>query len=126
MTKDNLYCGESGERLAQELLRQQGYRIVKCNYKTRLGEIDIIATDADTVCFVEVKTRRSDAFGNPSDSVHPLKQRQMAKVALGFLQERKLLHKRARFDVVSVKYAQDIPHLHLTKDAFELDARYTY
>src|SRR5512137_2309963 len=58
VANDSLNCGESGERCARQFLEQQGYVIAACNYRTTLGEIDIIAWDKDTLCFVEVKTRR--------------------------------------------------------------------
>ena len=126
MSKQNLYLGKSGEELAVDLLRENGYKIIARNYKTKLGEIDIVAYEKDTVCFIEVKTRRSDKFGFPQEAILRTKQRQISKVALGFLKDKNLLDRNARFDVVSVVFAGDEPKLDLIKNAFELDQRFIY
>lgn len=124
--KQNLYLGKKGEEEAARLLKDNGYRILLNNYKTKLGEIDIIACDKDTICFIEVKARYSDRFGLPSEAILSHKQRQISKAALAFLKENNLLDKKARFDVVSVLYSKEGPKLDLIKNAFELDAKFTY
>jgi len=124
--KQHLATGKSGEELAVALLKDNGYKILARNYKTRLGEIDVVACDRDTVCFVEVKTRHSDTCGLPQEAVQGFKQRQIAKVALAYLKENNLFHKKARFDVVSVIYSEDEPKLDLFKNAFDLDESFTY
>ncbi len=125
-SKTHILLGKSGEDQAVEFLKNQGYKIWARNYKTKLGEIDIIAADKDTVCFIEVKTRHSDKYGLPQEAILKPKQNQIAKVALTFLKEKNLLQQKARFDVVSVVYAQENPRLDLIKDAFELDAGFAY
>lgn len=126
MSKQDLYLGKKGEETAVGLLKDNGYKILLRNYKTKLGEIDIIASDKGIICFIEVKTRQSDKFGLPSEAISASKQRQISKVALAFLKERKLLDKKARFDVVSILYSQAPPRLDLIKNAFELDQSFTY
>jgi len=126
VSKANLYLGRSGEEAAANFLKKNGYKILARNYKSRLGEIDIIAKDKDTLAFIEVKTRLSDKFGLPQEAVMKSKQRQISKAALSFLKEKNLLHEKARFDVVSVEYSQDKPKLDLIKNAFELDKSFTY
>ncbi len=126
MSKQDLYLGKKGEEAAVGLLKDSGYRILLKNYKTKLGEIDIVASDKGTICFIEVKTRRSDRFGLPTEAISDSKQRQISKVALMFLKERNLLDKKARFDVVSVLYSKDKPQLGLIKDAFDLNNGFTY
>ncbi len=126
MSKQDLYLGKRGEEIAVSLLKDNGYKILLKNYKNKLGEIDIIASDKDTICFIEVKTRRSDRFGLPVEAISAFKQRQISKVALLFLKERKLLDKKARFDVVSVLYLKDTPQLGLIKNAFELNNDFSY
>ena len=126
MSKAHLYLGKSGEEAAVNFLKNNGYRILARNYKTKLGEIDIIARDKDTLCFIEVKTRHSDRYGLPAEAVSLPKQRQIAKAALFFLKERNLLEKKARFDVVSVLYSEGAAKTDLIKNAFELDAEFTY
>ena len=126
MSKQGLYLGKKGEETAVGLLKDNGYKILLRNYKTKLGEIDIIASDKGTICFIEVKTRQSDRFGLPAEAISASKQRQISKAALAFLKERKLLDKKARFDVVSILYSKDIPRLDLIQNAFELDRSFTY
>jgi len=126
VSRENLYLGRSGEDVAADLLKGKGYKILVRNYKTKLGEIDIIARDKDTLAFIEVKTRHSDRFGLPQEAVSVSKQRQISKAALMFLKENNLLEKKARFDVISVVYSKDKPQLDLIKNAFELDNSFTY
>jgi putative endonuclease len=127
VSSEHLYLGKSGEEIAVNFLKNSGYRVLMRNYKTKLGEIDIIAKDQDTLAFIEVKTRHSDRFGLPSEAVSEPKQRQISKVALSFLKEKGLLHKKARFDVVSIIYSStEKPKIDLIKDAFDLDPRYAY
>lgn len=126
MSKQHLYFGKSGEEAAVSLLKDNGYKIIVRNYRTKLGEIDIVAYDKDTICFVEVKTRHSDTFGLPQEAISSSKQRHIAKAALVFLKEKNLLEEKARFDVVSVVYSKDTPKPELIKNAFELDESFTY
>jgi putative endonuclease len=125
VSKDNLRLGKSGEEAAVNFLLQNGYKILLRNYKTRLGEIDIIAKDKDTFCFVEVKTRRHCRFGKPQEAVGRLKQKKICQVALCFLKGRNLLEQKARFDVLAVDFETGEPDCELIKNAFESDeARY--
>ena len=128
MSKQSLCLGKAGEATALNFLKTKGYRILARNYKTKLGEIDIIAVDKDTVCFVEVKTRTSKRFGLPEEAVCLFKQKQIAKAALSFLKQNKLLHKKARFDVVSIIGASqsEAAQIDLIQNAFELDDSYVY
>ena len=126
MHKRNLCIGRTGEDIAADLLKKNGYKILVRNYKIKTGEIDIIAKDKDVICFIEVKTRHSDRYGLPQEAVIRSKQRQIAKCALVFLKQNNLLGSKARFDVVSVIYAEDGPKSDLIKNAFELDGRFTY
>lgn len=65
--------GEKGESIAERHLKKRGYKILEKNYRTKVGEIDIIAKEKNTIVFVEVKTRRSWQFGNPKGAVTPAK-----------------------------------------------------
>lgn len=118
--------GSWGEESALKFLKSKGYKILAKNYKSNLGEIDIVARDKDTICFVEVKTRSSDKFGLPQEALSNFKQRQIAKTALSFLKENKLLDKKARFDVIALTYQGNSPKIDLIRDAFELDSKFTY
>lgn len=123
--KQNLEVGKSGEEAAVELLKASGYKILARNYKTRIGEIDIIAFQGDTLCFIEVKSRNSLRFGLPQEAVSAEKQRQISKAALSFLKSNNLLNRKARFDVVSVLYSKDGPKLDLIRNAFDLNCDFT-
>src|SRR6185437_3918670 len=80
----NRWLGDRGERAAARYLRSKGLRIITRGYRTRLGEIDLIARDGDTLVFVEVKSRRR---GVPAEAVTLAKQRRLTLAALQFLAE---------------------------------------
>jgi putative endonuclease len=112
--------GEKGESLAARFLKKNGYKILEQNYRTKLGEIDIIATERKTIVFVEVKTRKSTRYGSPKWAVTPLKQRKISMVALHYLKATKQTDARARFDVVAIILNRDEPCIEIVKNAFEL------
>ena len=112
--------GETGEALAARNLKKAGYKIIETNYRTRLGEIDIIAKEDDTIVFVEVKSRRSVHFGNPKQAVTLQKQKKISMVALYYLKATGQITARARFDVVTVISNRDRPQVEIIKNAFEL------
>lgn len=93
--------GSKGEDTAVNYLKKKGYKILYRNYITPLGEADIIAKDKDTIVFVEVKTRSSDAFGQPFEAVNHRKQEKLKKIALYYLKHNKI-ELPVRFDIVSV------------------------
>jgi putative endonuclease len=108
-----------GEEAAAQFLVSQGYRVITRNYKCRAGEIDIIAEDSGVICFVEVKSRSSVAFGLPKEYVLKFKQKRISKAALAFLRRSQLLDKQSRFDVVSVVFKNGTPDFELIKHAFD-------
>lgn len=111
--------GEKGEELAKRFLQKKGYKLIEQNYKTPLGEIDIIAKDKDTLVFIEVKTRESIEFGYPFESVNYAKRQKIAKAAMSYLKRFKEVP-QCRFDVISIFYNSDRPEFELIKDAFEV------
>jgi putative endonuclease len=112
--------GEKGESIAVRHLKKKGYKILEKNYRTKLGEIDIIAKDKDTLVFVEVKSRRSWQFGNPKAAVTHAKQRKISKVALYYLKTNDRSNAKARFDVVTITATRDKSQIEIVKNAFEL------
>lgn len=112
--------GNKGEELAVKFLRQKGYLIVERNFKTKFGEIDIIAKDNNTIVFVEVKARTNTHFGYPFEAVNEKKRIKLKNLALIFM---KKYNKEfpIRFDIVSILFMSDgnkkIEHI---KDAFEV------
>ncbi len=111
--------GKSGEEAAVRYLKSKKFRIIERNFRFLRGEIDIIAYDGKILVFVEVKARKSKEFGSPEEAVTSLKQRQIKRVAQGFLAQNNLLETECRFDVLSLSYHEktgfQICHL---KDAF--------
>jgi putative endonuclease len=112
--------GKKGEEIALRFLKKKGYKIIERNYVCKLGEMDIIAREKDTLVFVEVKTRTSMAFGPPQLAVNSTKQMQLSKVALYFLKEKQLEDIKARFDVVAILLRPKGEEIELIKDAFDL------
>lgn len=100
--------GAAGEVLAARFLRDRGYDILAANYRTRLGEIDIIAADKQYIAFVEVKTRNDTAIYAPREAVTREKQRRILRTAARFLQQHPT-HLQPRFDVVEVLTAASDP-----------------
>jgi putative endonuclease len=95
--------GSAGERLAAVELARRGYCIRELNYRSRLGEIDVVAEEAGELVFVEVKTRRGLAFGLPEEAVTACKQRKLREVAQGYLAEHGMDDVPWRVDVVAVQ-----------------------
>ena len=113
--------GKKGEELALRFLKKKGYRIIEKNYVCKMGEMDIIGKEKDTLVFIEVKTRTSTEFGPPQLAVHSSKQRQLSKVALNYLNEKRLNDVKARFDVVAIVLEQNREEIDLIRDAFDLN-----
>lgn len=127
MTFGRINSGRRGEEEAVSYLRKNGYKIIERNYKTKLGEIDIIADYKGCVCFVEVRAKNSLSFGLPEETIIKRKQLQISKAALLYIKKYKLQDKSCRFDVVSIQNIDSAePEISLIKNAFELDARYSY
>jgi len=99
MKKDK---GKIGEEIAVKFLMKKGFKILRRNYRYGHGEIDIIAMDGDKLIFVEVKTRASDKFGQPEDSVTFKKRRQLRKIAEAFIQTSEVEFSECRFDVIGI------------------------
>ena len=127
MSFQRVKLGKVGEDLAAVFLQKNGYKIIQRNFKNNLGEIDIIAKEDKTVCFVEVKTRTSDYFGEPVLAISPFKQRKLSQVALSYLKNHHLMHASARFDIVSITNdPSGKQEIEVLKNAFELSAPFAY
>ncbi len=119
--------GAAGEVMAARYLRKKGYTLIAANYRTRFGEIDIIAADRKYIAFVEVKLRSGAAIYTPEEAVTPLKQQKIVKAAMQYLQ----LHPsdlQPRFDVIAIvaddrdpMKARSLEHL---KAAFDVGGMY--
>jgi len=110
--------------MAVLFLRRKGYRILRRNYANRYGEIDIVARHRGGLCFIEVKTRRSNRCGFPQDAVGRRKQQQLGRMALEYLAEYPVKEKFIRFDIVSILIENGRPVFDLLENAFEWDEDY--
>jgi putative endonuclease len=115
-----IQTGKRGEDIAVAYLKNKGYRIIERNYKCLFGEIDIVAKDGDTVVFVEVKSRKSERFGDPQGAVGREKQKKISRISLTYLEEKHLYPCDARFDVVAIKMLPAGSIVELIQNAFEL------
>jgi putative endonuclease len=121
VSKENISLGRQGEEEAALFLRREGYKVLARNYRTRFAEIDIIARDKDTFCFIEVKTRLSGSFGEPAEAIDRRKQEKIRMAATLFLKGKGLLEAKARFDVVSIKPSGGSWKAELIRNAFETE-----
>jgi putative endonuclease len=123
MTMKRLEFGKKGEKAAESYLKKQGYRILKKNYRTRVGEIDLIAEHKNVLVFIEVKSRSSTNLEHPFMAVTPKKQKKIAQTASYFLAENKVGDRDIRFDVVSVLPSSENPNVlevEVLQDAFRV------
>lgn len=101
------YCkivGNAGEDFAAKMLEDTGYTILERNYRTRIGEIDIIAIRDGVLHFIEVKTRTGDDFGYPADAVTESKQNTIRRASEIYLGRRRSMWNRISFDVVEITF----------------------
>lgn len=116
----NGWLGWRGERAAAKYLKKQGLRVLAHSFRTRWGEIDLIARQEDTLVFVEVKTRRR---GDPVEAVTPRKQKRLTRAAHRFLRRYNLVESKVpcRFDIVAIVWpdARGRPQIQHIPNAFE-------
>lgn len=117
--------GARGEIAAERHLLKLGHIIVDRGFNDGQGEIDLITVDADTVVFVEVKTRTSDLAGMPVESVDENKQYRITRTAISFMKRHDLLESRSRFDVISIEWPNPKlqPKISHFENAFEASER---
>jgi len=120
LTEQRLALGAWGEEQAATFLRKLGMKIIARNYRTPVGEIDIIARWRKNLVFVEVKTRRGVAFGTPQEAVGPRKQQQIIRTAQWYLGQGSPGGLQPRFDVVAILCAGDEVRITHLPDAFGL------
>lgn len=114
--------GTRGEKIAVKFLKKNGYKVLRKNYFTKFGEIDVIGYDRGTISFIEVKTRLSESFGPPELAVTQIKKNHIIKTAQKYIIENKLEDVCCRFDVVSIRLSNDgkAHEVSLLKNAFTL------
>lgn len=119
---NNKIKGESGEKIAAEYLKKKGYVIIDKNFKTNVGELDIVALDNDCLVFVEVKTRMSDKYGAPSEAVTAAKQKKISQVAAQFINKYRYFDLNIRFDIIEIR--MDLKEINHIENAFDSCLRY--
>lgn len=120
--------GKYGEEIAANYLMKRGYIIKERNYRSSLGEIDIICKDQETIVFIEVKTRSSRKYGYAGESVDQNKQKKIIINAINYLVRKNLKAFKFRFDVVLIHLSnkqnnEEIEHI---KDAFNFQFKKDY
>jgi len=119
MSHQRIALGKTGEDLAVEELERRGYEIIARRWRERLGEIDIIARDCETLVFVEVKAREGHEFGDAVESVTRQKQRRLVRLAQDYATRARWVDRPCRFDVVTVHLDADRPIVTVYPNAFD-------
>lgn len=117
--------GNIGEEAAVQAIKKRGYKIIARNYRTKMGEIDIIAKDGEYTVFVEVRLRKSNAFGSPADTIDRRKQQKIIKAAQMYAVKNDIYDTPMRFDAVLINADTDGKKLvnteiEIIKNAFQL------
>lgn len=118
-----LSAGQQGEERAVKFLLSQGLAILARNYRSYRGELDIVARDVDTLCFVEVRLRDSGRYGSPLETIGLRKRKNLSIAAMDFLIRRHLAYTKiaCRFDVIGIERKKD--EIVWLKNAFEITTR---
>ncbi len=119
MTLERQASGKCGENLAVAELERRGYAILARRYRTRHGEIDIVARDGPTLVFVEVKARATTRYGSAAEAVTGRKQRRVIAMAVDYLARHHLEHAACRFDVVAIDDTAASPTVTVVQGAFD-------
>ena len=118
---DRRELGQRGESAAVAYLQRVGFKVLERNWRTRAGEIDVIAADGEALVLVEVKTRRTLSKGSPEDAVSPAKQRKLGRLAAAYIQRMGREPAQVRFDVVTIHVlGEDRAVLRHHRAAFQL------
>ena len=118
MTYARQRLGLRGEDIACFELEQLGYVLLERRYRSRFGEIDVVAQDGTTVAFVEVKTKTDGRFGDPVEMVDARKRRRLVSMAEEYVAGHALHSTPCRFDVVAIDASIEPPKVTVYKDAF--------
>ena len=114
--------GRRGEDLACAELEKRGYVIADRRFRTRCGELDIVARDGGVLVFVEVRARSGSNFGTPFESVTWKKRQRLSQMAAAYLCHRRLTGVACRFDVVSILERQGTQTIELVRGAFDMES----
>lgn len=115
--------GIEGERIAERWLVQRGWRVIQRRYRSGHRDIDLVTASGQTIAFVEVKTRRGEAFGGPVEAVNWKKRRELSRSASTWIDRHGRLGETYRFDVVGILVTGDRVRVRHVENAFSLDTR---
>jgi putative endonuclease len=115
--------GTAGEELACRHLRGRGLSIVERNYRCRLGEIDVVAREGDTIVFVEVKERGDSSHGGAVEAVTGPKRRRVIRAARHWASVHRESESHIRFDVIAIDHGPDGPTIRHERAAFDAEGR---
>lgn len=116
---DKRSFGQEGESAAARVLEAKGFQILARNFTCPWGELDIVARQADLVCFVEVRMRSHAAWGDPAHTISFRKQRRVVKAAMHYLFAHDLREHMIRFDVVTIVGRGDRAQIEHIPNAFD-------
>ncbi|HPT52328.1 MAG TPA: YraN family protein [Bacteroidales bacterium] len=117
MMTENQELGVTGEDIARNYLLTNNYQILETNWRYGHLEVDIIAREGDVIVFCEVKTRKSNTFGNPEEAVTFMKQRNIIRAANSYVSKKGMTNE-VRFDIISILQTSQNTELEHFKDAF--------
>lgn len=112
--------GKLGERLGEDYLMRQGYKILERNVRSPFGEIDLVADHRGTLVFIEIKARRDNVFGYPEEAVGDRKKQRLIRLASWYLSCREGKPPSVRFDVLAIQEEGEERGVRLIRNAFEL------
>jgi putative endonuclease len=115
--------GRAAEALAAAFLEGLGARVIARNHAIKRGEVDLVCEDGQTVVFVEVRSRSSEAQGGPEETVDRRKRRRFVAAATDWATRNGALERAIRFDVVAVTFGEGEPRLEHFPAAFDADAK---
>ncbi|MGI6152393.1 MAG: YraN family protein [Christensenellaceae bacterium] len=114
----NQKIGKTGEDAVCVYIEKGGGEVLARNYRCAYGEIDVIARQGATICFVEVKTRTSKRYGSAAEAVTPAKMAKIRETALHYIAEHVDSDCNFRFDVAEVYLQNGMPDIHYIENAF--------
>lgn len=118
---DRRALGREAEELAAGFLRARGFEVLDRNHAVRAGEVDLVCRDGEVLCFVEVRSRTSEAQGGPEETVSRGKARRVVAAATDWALRNGGLERAIRFDVVAVTFAEAGPRIEHFPAAFDAD-----
>lgn len=112
--------GKIGEELAINYLKKKGYKIIETNFSCKLGEIDIIAKEGETICFIEVKYRKTKEYGTSIEAIDTKKVHKLVNASKYYCMLNKMIDVPLRFDVIGIDISEKTPNYTLIKNAITL------